>query len=556
MRLIYPDVSAERREAIIESVFDYASPDRSDGRTELYSSHRHFTWLDWLHHSDPSCDLVGQHLHAMRERHPDFESSVHPDLTHFMSVGAGPQSPWTVEQLLSRPASEWLDDLLRFQDTDSFDSNRDALLRAISDAAIQEFTWGVALADALVASDHWDSNLWPALLGAWSREMDEDKHRVVLDRLGNAEIYSKHTRAVADLLYELVKNGGVPYAARLLPEMNELAATLWGVLDPSDRVPEMDDWLHRAINHSAGTLAEFWIHSLSVKRQQQDPKPRSFEDEYAPAFSGMVGDRTVAGQLAKTVLAQYLGFILAADEDWAKKYLLPLFENPDDEGYRPVWHGVLYANLNAQVANALEDAFVGAMSRVETLFSTKLRRQFVEHYTFMAVYLVDDPLKSWIPKFFANAAEQDRREFAWNISHELRRMDDAKQRDLWERWLRKYWENRLHGIPGPLTGAEIPSMLSWSVHLTSLFPEAVDYTTKMPKTAFEDTLILHELNEGDAWSKYPEATVRLLKYMADCEPPQWVWHDGDKLIEKLQGLDLPEQLDTKLRELAVRLNLS
>ncbi|MYE23515.1 MAG: DUF4020 domain-containing protein [Gammaproteobacteria bacterium] len=556
MRFIYPHVSAERREAIIEAIFDYASPDRSDGRTEIYSSYRHFTWLDWLHHSDPNCDLVGQRLNAMRERRPDFEPRVHPDLTHFMSVGEGPQSPWTVEELLSRPAGEWFDDLVGFQDADSFDSSRDALLSAISDAAIQEFTWGVALADALAVSDHWDSDLWPALLRAWSREMDEDKHRILLERLANTDLYSRHTSAVANVLYELVKNGRVPYAVRLLPVANQLAASLWGALDPSERVLEIDDWLHRAINHSAGTLAEFWVHSLSVTRQPQDPKPCSFDEEYASAFSGMIGDRTVAGQLAKTILARYLAFLLAADEGWARKYLLPLFENPDADAYRPVWHGVLYSDLNAQAATALEDAFLQAMTRIEDLFPPELRRQFVECYASIAVYLVDDPLNSWIPQFFANASEQDKHWFACKIGHYLRDADDAKREDWWKRWIKEYWMNRLQGIPAPLADAEVAAMLGWVPDLKTVFPEAVECAIQMPNTAFEDTLILHDLNEGDAWSKHPEATVKLLVYMADCEPPPWVWHEAEELIKKLRGLDLPEELDTQLRELAVRLNLA
>ena len=87
--------------------------------------------------------------------------------------------------------------------------------------------------------------------------------------------------------------------------------------------------------------------------------------------------------------------------------------------------------------------------------------------------------------------------------------------------------DRLDGVPAPLAGAEITEMLGWVPNVKTFFPEAVEYAIQMPKTAFEDILILHELNEGDAWSKYPEATVRLLKYMADCEPPPWVWHEGD-----------------------------
>ena len=269
----------------------------------------------------------------------------------------------------------------------------------------------------------------------------------------------------------------------------------------------------------------------------------------------------MAGKLAKAILAQYLGFILAVDEDWAKSHLLPLFGSPESDGYRPAWHGLLYGTLRPQVVNVLEDAVVEAVSRMADLLPGQLRSRFVDLYTLMAIHFVDDPLDSWIPKFFAHASEGDKRELASNIGHRLRSMDNAKQQDWWKRWLRQYWMSRVQGIPASLAGAEIPEMLSWAPHLKSLFPEAVECAIKMPTTPSEGSphiyhMIIREIVEGDLWSNYPEATVKLLLHIADCEPPQWVWHDGDKLIEKLQGLDLPEELDTQLQELAVRLNLS
>ena len=561
VRIIYPQLSPEHRRAIIDAVLAHRWSREDDADREARTALHQFTWLDWLRRSDPSCDLVGSHIDVLLQRYPNLRPRGHPDLTHFMSVGAGPQSPWTVEELLSRPASEWLDDLLQFQDTDSFDSSRDALLRAVSDAASREFAWGIALADALAESAHWDSDLWPSLLRVWSRELDEHKHRAVLDRLGNQELYSRHTRSVVDLIYELAKNGGMPYAARLLPEANRLAVALWDCLDENERLFEGDDWLIKAINHPAGRLTEFWVHSLSLWRQGQDPKPDTLGDEYSPVFSAIIEDKTVAGKLAKAILAQYLGFILAVDEDWAKSHLLPLFGSPESDGYRPAWHGLLYGTLRPQVVNVLEDAVVEAVSRMADLLPGQLRSRFVDLYTLMAIHFVDDPLDSWIPKFFAHASEGDKRELASNIGHRLRSMDNAKQQDWWKRWLRQYWMSRVQGIPASLAGAEIPEMLSWAPHLKSLFPEAVECAIKMPTTPSEGSphiyhMIIREIVEGDLWSNYPEATVKLLLHIADCEPPQWVWHDGDKLIEKLQGLDLPEELDTQLQELAVRLNLS
>ena len=78
------------------------------------------------------------------------------------------------------------------------------------------------MADALAESKRWNTDLWPFLTRAWSRELDMGKHRKVLARLSNAELCMNHPQSIADALYALVKDGGPPYAANLLPEANQI----------------------------------------------------------------------------------------------------------------------------------------------------------------------------------------------------------------------------------------------------------------------------------------------------------------------------------------------
>ena len=376
--------------------------------------------------------------------------------------------------------------------------------------------------------------------------------------LGDCPYGKSRPQPVADALCALVRDGGLPYAAELLTEANELGVALWDGLDRSQPMQRERDWLFRAINHPAGVLAEFWLQSLALWQRQQEPRPDSLGDQYNLALSKIVQDTTSVGILGKAVIASRLGFMLATDEDWAKQCLVPLFECEDGDNRQAVWDGFLYGPLNPQVADSMKDAFLTGVSWMGDLFPDEgdVRQRFVTFYAGMVTYFVDQHLDVWIPRFFENAEAQDKRRFAWTLGRDLDDMDNGRQHEWWERWLRRYWENRLQGIPAPLDVGEVAAMLDWLPYLDSLFPEAVDLAIQMPQTPLERSPIIREIGRGDLWSKYPEATAKLLIHIADSESPAWAWHRGKELIDKLLALDLPDDLRAKLEELPAKLELS
>ena len=251
------------------------------------------------------------------------------------------QSSWSVEKLLARPADEWLEKLLSPPSTIAHYD----LQHVVQDAAKQDFKWGLDLADALASKENWEANLWSTLIYAWREtELDENQGRTVLNLLKNANLHQKYGREVAFMLYDLVKDGGIPCALELLPQANKIAAALWANLDPDHPYEKRSDWLISAINHPAGTLAQFWLESLFLWRKHQDPAPDQLDGEYLAALSKIVKDRTIAGRLGKSVLAGYFASLLEIDENWTKENLLPLFfrkNHSDADDYKAIWDGFL-----------------------------------------------------------------------------------------------------------------------------------------------------------------------------------------------------------------------
>ena len=559
MRTLYPHLNSETRKAVIDAVLSYKLPAADDNDSEQMAAHYQFSWLHWLHESDPDCDLVKLSLQDITRQFPSFQPQEHPDLPVYTTGPSfyEPQSPWTLSELLSRPPNEWVAELLSFQGESFIGPSREGLRRVVEKAATENFNWGIGLADALVDSGDWDADLWPPLIRAWSRELDTHRHRQVFRRLRNTELYAIQARPIADALCALVKDGGHPYAAQLLAEANEIALALGEGLDRSEPIQRERGWFFRAINHSAGVLAEFWLHSLALWQRQQETRPGTLGDQHHVALSKIVNDNTAVGTLGKAVIASRLGFILASEEEWAKEHLIPLFECEDHDVRQAVWDGFLYGRLDPQVADSMRHAYLSAASSMTELFSSEgdSRQQFVTSYAWMVTFFIDEPLDVWIPKFFNNADAEDRRRFAWALGRELNLMDDGRQRDWWERWLKQYWGNRLQGIPEPLVAGEVEELLGWLADLDTLFPEAVELANRMPDGPSERNSVIHDMSTSELPSKYPEATAKLLLKVSNMELPQWAWLGAQDLLHELLRSNISDELKTKLEELRAKLGL-
>ncbi len=552
-RMVYPQASTGSREVLIEAVRTYCWRNGQNPESAERTAYRHFEWFHWLHESDPNCELAQQALNEILTDYPRFKPSEHPDLTSWSSPvqDVTRPSPWTVEELLAKPAADWIGDFLSLPNTEWGEFL--GLMSEVTKAARQKFKWGLALADALAKNEKWDVHFWDALIRAWSEmELDENKYRQVLHWLSKAELHPKHSHEIANVLYSLVKDSGVSYTLRLLPQANEIAAFLWRNLDRTEQIEERNDWLGTAINHPAGILTIFWLAGFFLWRKEQEPVPIILSDEYRTVLSDIVQDRGLSGRLGRTVLAGNVAFLLAVDEVWTKKNLLPLFE-PDSDDFQSAWDGFLIrGRLSPAVADAMADLSLKAVARLYSDLCGQ-RNQFIKHYTSMIAYFVEDPFEKWIPTLLQDSSQETKDCFAWVIGNYLRDLDEEAQRRWWQRWLRRYWENRLQGVPSALEDSEVEHMLDWLPRLTTIFPEAVDLAVQMPSIPLQNYHVIHELTEKELWQSHPEEVAKLLVHWGECDLRRDFWFSGIELIDKLLQTNISPEIEQKLEELKVQL---
>lgn len=547
----YPSLEVEQRKKIIGKIEDYRWPKEDyPGREEHEERHR-YDLLHWLSTADTQCKLVSSALGILQNKYPQWRPSEHPDLSHWSgdAVWVGPQSPWAVEQLLARSAAEWLDELLTFKGEKFLGPDRDGLLQYLTDAIKQDFEWGQGLADALASRNNYDSDLWEALLRAWSEwPNDKEKALRIIDWLEHEELLAVHSRITADVLYALVRGVKKDYFIECLPICNQIAEHLWKVIE-RNADESTDDWLQDAINRPAGVLAEYWLNSLSAwNKQPLSGKTKKLEGEYLINLTAMVQDDTSAGAYARTILASQFAFLLSADEEWTKEHVLPLFTDTGLSRLQQAWDGFLVSgSLTPGVAVALTPAILAALPKLAGVFPSN-RGRFIEYFAAFIAFHAEDPLTVYIPEFFRYATPSDRANFTGYLEQMMQGLDESHQKVWWNTWLRKYWENRIAGIPAPLNEKECEKMLGWLPHLSAIFVEAVELAIKMPCGKIEQINLPYELKDSPLIAQYPEAMAKLVMHLLECQTEPYNLYGLNEIIKALSNNMIEPTLKKKLIE--------
>ncbi|MBA3572625.1 MAG: DUF4020 domain-containing protein, partial [Pyrinomonadaceae bacterium] len=550
----YPVASSAARQAVIDAVLSFQWPDASDEHAEERTMWEHFNWLDWLRSADSSCALLQVALTPIKSAYPQWKAHDYPDLTHWGSTSlGGPESPWTVEQLLAKTPSQQMDDLLSFKGNTFEGPDRYGLIAAVSEACKQRFQWAFQLDETLTERGLWTSDLWPPVLRGWrDAELTRDEWNTMFQRIARREVHTEHPHDVASLLYLLVRDGGKPFALELLNDANSIAIDVWRALKQEDAVEEINDWLSQAINRPAGVLVEFWINGLSLAMRGKSGAERMLPDEHRRWLTAVVQDETVAGGLGRSVLASWTAFLFGLDEAWTREYIIPLFSEQDRQKFAQAWDGFLvWGQLCPALTEELLPAFIDALPRLDAdLLDRRIR--FIQFFTALAVFHTDDPTQQLLPALFEHGTLEDRIGFATQIGFFLSQMQaDTKQR-LWDRWLHRYWQDRLQSVPAPLVEAEAKRMLEWLAHMGEAFPIAVQLATRGAPLALEHSHLLHELRDSDLVTRFQKATAQLLIFICAGNVPHYFCQDMQVIASRLTADVLGDELHRSLREAMAR----
>lgn len=516
--LNYPRASEQNRKAVVDAVLALTQPRYLHHSPEDSTAHLHFTWLAWLLQAKPDCALAEAAIAPIQLAHPEWHPSERPDFTHWMEPveWVDSKSPCSVEQLLLRPPSEQLEDLLAFKGDSIYEPSRAGLLPNLREACKQDVAWAFGLMRALEERSNWAADLWPSLLwGLQAAELTTAQWQEVLASVSNQGLQSVHTYPIANLLHSLVKDGGKPFALELLPQADEIALTTWDRMESvQEDEAEVEDWLSHAINRSAGVIVNFWLDSISLLVRDKDGPERTMPDRYREWFTMVVEDETSKGDMGRSLIASQAAFLFHLDEAWTRQYVIPLFSERDPRSFNQAWDGFLtWGHLTPDLAEVLTPAFIAVFGRRSELKDSHHR--FIDYYTSLAVYHTSDPTQQLLPALLNHGSLDDRVAFASNLGHRLRHIAATDRKRLWDTWVQRYWQGRLRGVPAALEAGEVLEMLRWLPNLGDAFPEAVELAIQSRPQAIPSSLA-YALSESSFVARFPNATAELLICLTNC----------------------------------------
>ena len=560
--LAYPDVGSETRNLLVQAVLEYQAPHQEDfdRNPEVVTAYHRFRWFRRLHEADLDCSIAKNALDDILERHPDLATGE--DRRVIRAWRTSVNGPWIAEELLKRPASAWVTDLVEYQATEReiFEGyHRSTMLQAVGVAIGINPAWGLDLADVIADRGVWKTDLWHHVITSWDPEqLDEDGLARVLAHLSAVQLHEEYARDIAGLLKKLARRGdglnGTDFrcqADAVAKALGPYAAQfqLPNSVGSVGSVPRDMGWLFRASNHLSGELALYWIISIDLWRKRQELPPPSLNARYKGVLDAICGDDGVTGKLGRTVLASQFHFLFVVDEEWTLDNLLPLFD-VGHEDFHCAWDGFLtWGHLSPAIAEHLREAFLRACRRINEDFGGAGRRRFLEYYLGAMELFIDGANDRWITELFQHADAETRRLFASGIGHRLRGLGETRQQEWWNVWLKDYWNNRIDGMPSSLEEEEITYMLEWVLRLNGVFPEAVEVATRMTPAPIRRSLMLHRLEENTLVDCYPEEMAKFLIYLGQCEVEPWFWYGTESVVDRLREVGLPEDLDMSLREL-------
>ena len=248
-------------------------------------------------------------------------------------------------------------------------------------------------------------------------------------------------------------------------------------------------------------------------------------------------------------------FLHDVDETWTVQNLLPLLD-PGHSEFLPAWEGLTYCVPMAPLtAELLREPFLKAVEHIHHELAGSRQRRFITKYIETFVWFASSPTDEWITKLITHGDAEVRRLFATEIERLLHTLDDARQKEWWDTWLKGYWENRLLGVPVPLDDAEIGVMLGWPTQLPAVYSEAVDLAVQMRTVPLGRGTIIYRIVQAGLVTQHPKAVAKLMIHLDKANPQPGFWRQAQEIFDELSQSNLDSETKASLREIVARTEL-
>lgn len=489
-----------------------------------------FNLLYWLTTKAPRSREARFRFEKVSAEHPQFGPREHPDMDTWVGpVRVGFPRILSAREVQGKTPEELLEFVSNLKPGDPLEIH--GLMDSVREAASQSYEWSKKVSQLLVERDLWMPELWNALISAWRQKgPSKEQWQEILSLLdGNDKVIDLCLYEVSHLLEDGTKGTEHDIPPTMFSDARIVARKVWAACERSkDKQEEAEDWLFVAINHPAGTLLEFWLRTLSKSRQELGDRWIGLPSDDERFLSRVVSGESYAAELGRVIVASQVFLLFSLDETWTIHNVIPLFNvAPNLNRALQAWHGYLvWGRWNDRLLVHLLPQYEQAFPFVNSHFG-KLRDAFCDHLAGISAFSKSDPSRGSLYKFLSAVTDEERIRWASSFGQTLKGMDEPAKAAMWTQWLRRYWKDRLDGIPVPLTVREGEEMVEWSIHLGHVFPDVVASALVTPIPDMQGSFMLTELSELDLRKQYPKESAALILHVlknAHALPwdPRWI----------------------------------
>lgn len=482
-----------------------------------------YNLLAWMKDAAPKSKIVRDAVDTAQRENPDFKPREHKDLD-FWSGGLQlirPHSPVESHELVQMGIGEVVGLLVTYKGKhpDGWDEDRRGLLGVLSQAVASDFKWSIRLADRLIEDKHRTGDIWYYLIKGWeSKPLQQDEWPQIVRLLMDNPWIHTVTGGACELLESTVKNPG-KLDITLLTKLEKLSEIVWTGLDSMGDKGEHYEggWLTTAINHGAGKLAEFWLHSLDFRKKSEGDSWIALPDWYKGQFERVLTSHSFAAQLARCVLASHLHYLSYLDKDWTKAQIIPLLDYDVDKlRATQAWHGFLVWGMTPDsLVGELKPLFRKAVPNLEDT-QDRIRERLFKMATDITLNdQSSSPDVGWLYTIIGDEGtkDEDRTQVVERILATLREAGKELKLSLWTRWIEGFWRERIGNRPVALSPKEADKLIEWTTHLKPAFSEAVDMACQTNGFELEHTRLFSDLSDSDLLTDAPREVIKLLVHI-------------------------------------------
>ena len=507
---------------LLETSFAEASPevkqaiwqDGMDAHRELLTDGQPLepVFAAWINRIDSEFRPAQEVLEAFAVDYPDRGPSEHPDFLSFMDdVRVIPPSRLP-EELEAHPTFEALRAIELSDRTSLAEST---LQDGVAASVRTNPEAGVEILEDVAGASAWDTvlwdgvryglerasipeALWPRLLAVAVRHDDPHRALKTLSRVLLAAVRSDPPQITSfhfGLASEAIHNG--------------LARVRENVLDVPD---PGDDIMFAALNSWPGEVSAYLIETAArLEAESNDPCSAPGLTDFLHAV--VEAPATNWTRVAIAVLARDFPYLWERCPGLVEQTLLRAFAWSEPVVAAATWEGIAHARWSRQTVDVLNPllpdlafhfvelrdsahrGLVGTLAGIATSYDTE------------AAVPPD-----WVDPLIAENDDAIRADFAHALRRNLEAMDPPERQDLWQRWLRDWWERRRDGFPAPIGPREGSMMLAWTLPLSALLGEVLPLALEL-QLAPQTWDYLYAVRDSDLPTTNPTDTVTLVAHV-------------------------------------------